>query len=403
MLANANGQIFSMKSPQAPTPVLRREAIPVETYRQREPLFGRMIFAGLAWGDLVLALRGLGPDSAGAPEDWRAWHRAWSEHGASCEAKAQDAAAAGYQVTAMEMYRRAAACHHFAQVFSFDDPAGKLASRRRVTELFERAIPGLPHRTDKLEIGFRGLRLPGYLLSPVPALARPCVVMVNGGDSAKEVELLAFAQPLLKRGMAVALFDGPGQGELLGVAPMVVDFEAVVREVLRALGTRDEVDGGRIGLCGISFGGYLAARAAACNQGIRACATLSGGFDHDNFGTWRPPLKKNLQHVFGVDDPSLMERIAVEELNLRQAPRLRSALLCLHGEHDEVVPLASCRRLLDWADGARDLVVFPSASHVCTDHFPEILSLLGDWLSDRLGASRDEDLSAAKGGAHERA
>ena len=68
----------------------------------------------------------------------------------------------------------------------------------------------VPPEVITIEIDFDGARFPGYLRAP--AHARGCVLLINGLDSAKEVELAQFAEGFLQRGLAVFFFDGPGHG-----------------------------------------------------------------------------------------------------------------------------------------------------------------------------------------------
>lgn len=100
------------------------------------------------------------------------------------------------------------------------------------------------------------------------------VVVVPGLDSAKE-EFLDLVSALLARGLAVFAMDGPGQGVLAATTTFVPDCERVVGRVIDALGVT------RIGLVGLSLGGYFAARAAALEPRVAAVATVSGPFRLD--------------------------------------------------------------------------------------------------------------------------
>jgi pimeloyl-ACP methyl ester carboxylesterase len=76
-------------------------------------------------------------------------------------------------------------------------------------------------------------------------------------------------------------FEGPGQpsvlrGQGLGFRH---DWEAVVTPVVDYCETAPEVDASILGLLGVSFGGYLAPRAAAFEPRIRAVVTIDGLYD----------------------------------------------------------------------------------------------------------------------------
>ncbi|MGH4025964.1 MAG: alpha/beta fold hydrolase [Pseudonocardiaceae bacterium] len=355
-----------------------------ETFVNCELFFSRLGLASLDWGDITMVLKDLKKEST--HEDWADWHRRWSGLGEHYEQRAAHAFAAGFHETGRFTIRRAAACHHFAEFFYFDDPAAKDASRVRVTEVFERGIPYLHEVVQPLSIQHDGLDLPGYLITPPGEGPWPCVVLVNGLDSAKEVELYAFAREFLARGMCAVVFDGPGQGLLTGRTPMVADFERVVGAVLEVARRQPAVDPVRIGIFGVSFGGYLAARSAATVPGIRACVNLSGGFDHDNYRQINTMVRTDFRFVFDAADDDAMEQICRESLHLRDTPRLQVPLLAIHGELDSIIPMESCERMLDWAAGEKELIRYPGERHVATNYFGDFIPRFCDWMAQRLGA-----------------
>jgi pimeloyl-ACP methyl ester carboxylesterase len=76
----------------------------------------------------------------------------------------------------------------------------------------------------------------------------------------------------LKRGYAILMLDGPGQGGAFIEQGLVFrpDWEAVVTPEVDFLLTRPEIDPERIALLGRSWGGYLAPRAATGEHRIAA-------------------------------------------------------------------------------------------------------------------------------------
>jgi len=186
--------------------------------------------------------------------------------------------------------------------------------------------------------------------------------------------------------MAAVVFDGPGQGVLAGRLPMPADFENVVAAVVDAVRGLAPVDAARLGIFGVSFGGYLAARAAARVRGLRACVNLSGGFDHDNYRQINSMVRTDFRFVFGAGDDEVMERICRESLSLRQVEPLRVPLLAIHGELDSIIPIESCQRMLDWARGGTELIRYPGERHVATNHFGDFIPRFSDWLADHLDA-----------------
>jgi dienelactone hydrolase len=357
--------------------------ISAKTFETCELFFSRLVLAGLDWGDITNVLKNITKETTHG--DWVDWHRRWSDLGAHYEQRFAEEAAVGHRETARISSQKAAACHHYAEFFFFDDLALKDASRKRVTEVFDRGIPYLREVVRPLTIPYRDVTLPGYLITPRGNGPWPTVVLINGLDSAKEVELFAFARELVARGMAAVVFDGPGQGLLAGHLPMALDFENVVAAVLDVALRLSDVDADRLGIFGVSFGGYLAARAAAAVPGFRACVNLSGGFDHDNYRQINSMVRTDFRFVFDVPDDDVMADICATSLNLRDMPGLSIPLLAIHGELDSIIPMESCERMLSWARGDTELIRYQGERHVATNYFGDFIPRFADWLADRLG------------------
>jgi hypothetical protein len=113
------------------------------------------------------------------------------------------------------------------------------------------------------------------LRKPVGVTKPPVMVMAVGLDSTKE-ETEAYEAPFLARGIAILVFDGPGQGEAQYDLAIRGDYETPVKAVIDFIGTRADLDSTRVGMWGVSLGGYYAPRAAAFDKRIKACIALGG-------------------------------------------------------------------------------------------------------------------------------
>ncbi|MGZ3459894.1 MAG: alpha/beta hydrolase family protein [Archangium sp.] len=376
-LQNQGAQVWMMKKAQIPDSMLM----------QCEPFLAHMKLSGIEWRDIVLALAGVEVDEL--CDDWNDWHTRWSGLGRDYETQSRRAAVQGNRASLRQTLLKAAACHHFAELMFFDNPEAKFMSRRRVTRLFLDARPLLPYDVRALSIPHGDLKLPAYLLRARWSGPAPCVLLVNSLSSAKELELFALARAFLAQGLSVLVFDGPGQGELAGLHRLVIRFEQVVESVLAQAHQLPEIDSGRIGICGLGHGGYLAARSAALlPRELKACACISAGYDHDNHLRLSPLVRQELRYAFGQPNDAAMNRIAREELNLRAMPRPTTPLLAIHGKLDTVVPYESCIRLLDWARGDKDLISYPEERHACANRSDDFLPRLGRWMAGRLDSPR---------------
>ncbi|WP_257463377.1 alpha/beta hydrolase family protein [Archangium lipolyticum] len=376
-MQNQEAHVWTMKKAQIPD-TLRMEC---------EPFLAHMKLSGIEWRDIVLALEEVGDDAL--HDDWNDWHTHWTGIGHDFEGHAIREAARGNRTTQRQAMLKAATCHHLAELMFFDNPEAKFMTRRRVTRIFRQASPLLPYDVRALSIPHGNHKLPAYLLRSHWEEPVPCVLLVNSLSSAKEIELLALARAFLAQGLAVLVFDGPGQGELAGIHRMVIPFEQVVESVLAQAHRLPELDSDRIGICGLAHGGYLAARSAALlPRELKACACISAGYDHDNHLRSSPLVRQEFRYMYGQPNDAAMNRICREELNLRAIPRPTTPLLAIHGKLDSVVPYESCIRLLDWARGDKELISYPEENHTCANRSDDFLPRLGRWMADHLASPR---------------
>jgi hypothetical protein len=124
------------------------------------------------------------------------------------------------------------------------------------------------------------------------------LVVVNGSDGSLASLWARAAAPALARGYNVLLFDGPGQQSQLFErnVPFRPDWEAVLTPVYDDISRRHDVDPARIGLYGISQGGYWVARALAFEHRYAAAIVDPGVVDVSTSWTGHIPasLMKHL-------------------------------------------------------------------------------------------------------------
>ncbi|MGW0421005.1 alpha/beta hydrolase family protein [Streptomyces sp. NPDC003015] len=206
-----------------------------------------------------------------------------------------------------------------------------------------------------------------------PSNAPGTVVVVPGLDSAKE-EFLDLVSALLTRGLAVFAMDGPGQGVLAATTTLVPDYERIVGRVIDALGVA------RIGLVGLSLGGYFAARTAALEPRVAAVATVSGPFRLD----WEelpPPVRDIIaQRAGGID--AAHEFVRHVDLTAL-APRIATPLLVVDGDQDVIAGVTNGEPLARLAPHGTHLSV-PHGDHLLGNARPDWLPHLSDHLTHTL-------------------
>jgi dienelactone hydrolase len=319
--------------------------------------------------------------------DFRTWYPAWHDEAILAEETAGRFAAESRTVSAADQFHRASACHHWGQYLArvgseqkAEGRAGRVRCYRRAVELFDADI-------EPFLVPFAGHGLPGYLHLPATSAGDPlpgCVVMVNGADSVKE-EYHNWARQFVRRGLAVLTLDGPGQGELVGVLPMRPEaWEEPMGAAIDALAASGRVDPDRIGIWGSSMGGFLALRAAAFEPRIGAAVSSGGFYDFRDYRFW--PVSTQLNVMEDLMVPSLSEARAYVEERCSLAgvaEKIACPYLVIHGARDELVGVEEGRQMAEGPFG--EFVNFEDGFHTCTNHNARLVSLMCDWMAERLG------------------
>jgi pimeloyl-ACP methyl ester carboxylesterase len=210
-----------------------------------------------------------------------AWVDSWSGQGRLLRRLADEALKNGHLVSARSFFLRSYNYLRAAEFYFDRKKYGGEAHRnlyREEVACFDAAIALFELPVDKVGIPYLpGVDIPGYFFKPTRDVRRlPTIIVCGGGDSfGEETYFTAGVPEALERGFNVLVFHGPGQRGLLVEHPEQIfrpDYEVPIGSLIDYLHTRDDVDEARLGLYGDSFGGYLASRAAAFDQRIKALA-----------------------------------------------------------------------------------------------------------------------------------
>ena len=317
-------------------------------------------------------------------ETWEEWLPAWRENGDMHAGLAREAEDAGRWRTAGEAWNRAALSYHFGKFVWMLDLDLYRESTFLAVEALRNAHRHLDPDAERLEIPYEGMALAANLRRPEGVRRPPLVLLLPGLDSTKE-EFFTLENAFVSRGMATLSLDGPGQGETGLSSSIEPAYEKAVTVALDFLERRQDLDLGRIGLAGVSLGGYYAPRAAAYEKRVKAAVGISGPFD---FGacweTMPQPTRETVQHHVRAHDEE-EARAKAAELNLYDAaPRVEQPFLAITGRHDRLIPWEQTKRQADEAPGG-EFVLYDDGNHVCNNLPYLYRPLTADWLREKLG------------------
>ena len=339
-------------------------------------------------------------EDAGTPE----FMRRWVEMGDKLCGLADEDLALGRGFSAAAKLDRAALYFQIAERMQGHGAPGREATYAKAVASFQRSIEVGRRNFRRVEIPYEGGIIAGYLTRAEgvdgPA---PTVLYVNGLDSTKE--MLAWSglpEALARRGVSTLSIDQPGTGEALRLHGLhaVYDSERWASVVVDWLETQPDVDARRLGMGGISLGGYYAPRAVA-NEPRFACGFVWGA--NHNWGEVQEARRRNegerpVPHywkhvcwVWGAEDTDAFMALCPDITLDGQMEKIRVPFLITHGERDRQIPLKYAHQSFEQLTGSprRELKVFTDreggVEHVGADNMSFGRDYIADWLAEVLG------------------
>ena len=130
------------------------------------------------------------------------------------------------------------------------------------------------------EVSFHNgdVTLSGTLIMPMTRAAHPAVVFLHGSGTLNRYSFGPFPDFLLSQGFAVLIYDKRGTGGSNGNLEKSTfdDLAADGRAAIQILKSHEGINPHRIGLCGTSQGGFLAALVASGNRDVAFIINLYG-------------------------------------------------------------------------------------------------------------------------------
>lgn len=314
----------------------------------------------------------------------------FSEAGNTWQNKAETAAAEGRQVTAGDWFFFAFGCHRMADFYYSKDGSGRFDAYDASVDCFRRATATYASPPEPITVKLDGQSLDGYLIVP-SHVEKPCpsVVVIHGADGNKEDHLNGTLGPAVRRGLAIMIADGPGQGATLRrlKVPARPDTDAFATACLDVMLADSRVDHSRIGIVGTSFGGYAAVRALACEKRFKAGLAISGLYDVLS-GLWDPypPVRPQLTYNVGAKtEAEARDKLRAFTLEGLLEPA-RQPLAIFHGEADPLIPPSQSQLIYDRWGGPKKLTVWPGGNHNLHNVSFAAEAEMWDWLASTLKA-----------------
>ena len=338
----------------------------------------RFTMNGVTAGDFERITSGL--------QRWEDWCAAWSAVGAEHEELGRAALAAGRQLSAGAHLAQAAVYYHFAKFLFVNDLGQMRTAHMAAVRCLDDALPYLDPPGRRIEIPFDGSRMVGVLRMPPGDGPHPVMIMIPGLDSTKE-ELRSTEELFLERGIASFSVDGPGQGEAEYDLAIRGDWEVPGAAIIDRLSAEPGLDADRIGVWGVSLGGYYAPRVASGDDRVRCCVALAGPFIFADNWANRPSLTREAFRVRSKSPDMESAWAVAAQLTLEgRAEKIRCPLLAVMGKLDRLIPWQDAARLVEEASGPSELLLLEQGNHGCANLAPFHRYRTADWVAEQLGA-----------------
>lgn len=308
--------------------------------------------------------------------------------------------AAGRRLSAGTKYGRASGYYLSAERMQARDYAPRWEAYDKGLALFRKYVELRCLHVEFVEIPYEGSSYPALFMHDGSGKPRPTLVSCNGLDSMKEQVLMnGSGLANLERGMNTLFIDQPGTGEALRKRGLtaIFDTERWATPAWEYLAQRSDVDSSRIGMFGLSLGGYYAPRAAANEPRFALCAVM--GANH----RWGERQKERLasegenpvphywDHVMWVwGQPTMDEFMAyIPSVTLDgQIEKLRMPFLITHGVNDRQIPVENAHRSYEQAvnSSKRELRIFTAedfeVEHCGADNGTVMRDFIADWCAE---------------------
>jgi esterase/lipase len=303
-------------------------------------------------------------------------------------------------------YQRAAGYLLAAERMQSRDYAPRWVAYNDGLKYFKKGVELQGKGVEFVQIPYEGKYFTGLFVkaaSGSDGRPAPCVVSCNGLDSMKE-QIYGAGNPeaFRLRGVSTLVIDQPGTGEALRNLGLVgrYDAEAWGSAAYDYLLTRNDVDHSRIGIFGLSLGGYFAPRIAGMDPRFALCAVM--GANH-NWGEMQKrrqaregdrPVPHYWDHVMWVFGKKTIEDFMEWAPNMDLTgvvARIKVPFLITHGGGDRQIPVEYAHQSYEEAatSSKRELFITTKddfeVEHCGADNGTILRDYIADWIGETFG------------------
>ena len=321
---------------------------------------------------------------------------------------AEEDEAKGRLLSASDKLRGAALYLLTAERMQGHGHPGRAATFAKALDCFNRYVSYGHEDCVRVEIPYDGKVIAGYLTRAQGVTGpEPAVVFVNGLDSCKELLYWTWLpQALAKRGISTLCIDQPGTGETLRLQDLPGRFDAEHwgTPVYDWLAGQAGIDPARIGISGISLGGYYVTRVVAFEPRFASGAVWGANQNWAEVQIKRmnregenpvPHYWSHVWWVFGAKDQAeFLEKTKGMTLD-GVMDKIRVPFLVTHGAKDRKISVDYAQQSFDQLTNSprRELKIFTDreggVEHVGADNMAFGRYYSADWFAETLGGRTD--------------
>lgn len=316
------------------------------------------------WGDIVQVLAKFPKMEYDLCSEnfWSIWFEQWENLG--------NQYLYNYSKTSDKLYsinciRHVCASYHWAEFMYFRDVNKKIRIRKSIRKYFLIYLDAIKINYEYEVLNYNGTEIPYFIFYPKNCIKNTqTIILCNGLDSVNEVEIFSIAEYFLNAGFAVFLFEADGQGVNIGKTALKLEIEKLIEEIIKIIGRKVKLNSNKVGIAGISFGGYLALRAAYYHANyFKICINISGSPKVNKFNGLPRRLKEDFKFVFQETDEGMLK--IFEQMYFEPTGRKFPPTLTIHGERDDIFPVESILNLDKQLGSQHKLFLFKDEAHVC--------------------------------------